>query len=162
MRYFAWHYINIMVGSLKATLVAKLAQHFGGATQLRGKTIALWSLSFKPNTDDMREAPSRTVMEDLWHAGAKIQAFDPVAMKEAARIYGQQASLSFCADKYAALKDADVLIICTEWQQFRVPDFTEMATCMRSKIIVEVRNLYQSHKLQTEGWVYLSVGSMQR
>ena len=145
----------------KATLVTKLAQYFGGEAQLRGKTIALWGLAFKPNTDDMRAAPSRTVMEALWHAGAKVQAFDPVAMKEAARIYGQQANLSLCIDKYAALRNADALIICTEWQQFRVPDFAEMAACMRSKIIVDGRNLYQPQKLQAEGWIYLSVGRAQ-
>ena len=142
----------------KASLVKKLAQHFGGEARLRGMTIALWGLAFKPNTDDMRAAPSRTVMEALWHAGAKVQAFDPVAMNEAGRIYGEQADLILCPDKYTALKNADALIICTEWQQFRVPDFIEMASCMRSKIIVDGRNLYQSNKLQAEGWVYLSVG----
>lgn len=142
----------------KATLFAKLAQHFGGAVKLSGKTIALWGLAFKPNTDDMRAAPSRTVMEALWEAGAKVQAFDPVAMNEAVRIYGQQESLTLCPDKYAALNDADALVICTEWQQFRMPDFKEMATCMRNKIIVDGRNLYQPKKLQAEGWVYLCVG----
>jgi UDPglucose 6-dehydrogenase len=145
----------------KATLVAKLAQHFGGEAHLRGKTIALWGLAFKPNTDDMRSAPSRTVMENLWQVGAKVQAFDPVAMQETARIYGQQSGLSLCPDKYAALKDADALIICTEWQQFRVPDFVEMAACMRCKVIVDGRNLYQPQKLRAEGWVYLSVGRSQ-
>lgn len=145
----------------KATLVTKLAQYFGGEAQLRGKTIALWGLAFKPNTDDMRSAPSRTVMENLWHAGAKVQAFDPVAMQETARIYGKQSGLSLCPDKYAALKDADALIICTEWQQFRVPDFAEMAACMRFKVIVDGRNLYQPQKLRAEGWIYLSVGRSQ-
>jgi UDPglucose 6-dehydrogenase len=142
----------------KTTLVAKLAQHFGGEAQLRGKTIALWGLAFKPNTDDMRAAPSRTVMEALWHAGAKVQAFDPVAMHEASRIYGEQTNLSLCPDKYTALKGADALIICTEWQQFRVPDFAEMEVCMRNKIIVDGRNLYQPQKLQADGWTYISVG----
>jgi UDPglucose 6-dehydrogenase len=144
----------------KTTLLAKLVQHFSGEAQLKGKIIAVWGLAFKPNTDDMRAAPSRTLMEALWQAGAKVQAFDPVAMKEAARIYGPQVGLSLCLDKYAALKDADALVICTEWQQFRVPDFAEMAVCMRSKVIVDGRNLYQPHKLHAEGWVYLSVGRM--
>lgn len=142
----------------KATLFAKLARHFGGAAHLQGKTIAVWGLAFKPNTDDMRAAPSRIVMEALWQAGATVQAFDPVAMKEAARIYGQQAGLTLCPDKYAALKDADALVICTEWQQFRAPDFDEMEARMRSKVIVDGRNLYEPQRLQAEGWTYLSVG----
>jgi UDPglucose 6-dehydrogenase len=97
-------------------------------------------------------------MEALWQAGATVQAFDPVAMKEAERIYGHKVDLSLCPDKYAALQDADALVICTEWQQFRSPDFSEMEARMRSKTIVDGRNLYQPHKLQTEGWVYHSVG----
>ncbi len=142
----------------KTILIDKLIQHFGGEAQLKGKTIAVWGLAFKPNTDDMRAAPSRTLMEALWQAGAKVQAFDPVAMKEAAHLYGQQAGLSLCPDKYAALKDADALVICTEWHEFRAPDFVEMEAHMRSKVIVDGRNLYQPHKLQAEGWAYLSVG----
>ena len=142
----------------KTTLFTKLAQHFGGASELKGKIIAVWGLAFKPNTDDMRAAPSRTLMEALWQAGARVQAFDPVAMKEAARIYGPNASLTLCADKYGALQDADALAICTEWQQFRAPDFDEMAARMCSKVIVDGRNLYQPGKLQAQGWIYLSVG----
>lgn len=142
----------------KATLFAKLSQYFGGESELKGRTFAVWGLAFKPNTDDMRAAPSRTLMEALWQAGAKVKAFDPVAMPEAARIYGSPPNLNLCADQYAALQDADALVICTEWQQFRAPDFTEMAARMRSKIIVDGRNLYQPHKLHAEGWDYLSVG----
>ena len=142
----------------KTTLFAKLVKHFGGVAQLKGKTIAVWGLAFKPNTDDMRAAPSRVLMEALWQAGAKVQAFDPVAMKEAARIYAENASLDLCTDKYAALQGADALVICTEWQQFRAPDFEEMATRMVDKIIVDGRNLYQPKKLQLDGWTYISVG----
>ena len=142
----------------KSTLYTKLAHHFGGEAQLKGKTIAVWGLAFKPNTDDMRAAPSRTLMEALWKAGAKVRAFDPVAMKEAARIYGSNAILTLCPDKYAALQDADALVICTEWQQFRAPDFEEMQTRMQSKVIVDGRNLYQPLKLQAESWNYISVG----
>ena len=142
----------------KATLFEKLASHFGGAPQLNGKTIAVWGLAFKPNTDDMRAAPSRTLMEALWQVGANVQAFDPVAMKEAGRIYGHQASLRLCSDKYAALIGADALVICTEWQQFRAPDFVEMGSRMIGKVIVDGRNLYQPLKLRYEGWTYLSVG----
>ena len=142
----------------KNTLFAKLAKHVGGAAELKGKTIAVWGLAFKPNTDDMRAAPSRNLMEALWQAGARVQAFDPVAMKETARIYGSNASLTLSPDKYAALQDTDALVICTEWQQFRAPDFAEMESRMRSKVIVDGRNLYLPHKLQADGWAYLSVG----
>lgn len=145
----------------KASLYAKLAQYFGGAERLRGKTIAVWGLAFKPNTDDMRAAPSRTLMEALWQDDVKIQAFDPVAMKEAARIYGSNANLTLCADKYTALEGADALVICTEWQQFRAPDFEEMEARMRAKVIVDGRNLYQPNKLHADGWEYLSVGRPQ-
>jgi UDPglucose 6-dehydrogenase len=142
----------------KTTLFAKIAQHFGGESELKGRTIAVWGLAFKPNTDDMRAAPSRTLMEALWKAGAQVNAFDPVAMSEAARIYGVHPNLNFCADQYAALQDADALVICTEWQQFRAPNFTEMAARIRNKVIVDGRNLYQPQKLQADGWSYLSVG----
>lgn len=150
--------VELVNNQQKTTMFAKLARHFDGEAQLKGRTIAVWGLAFKPNTDDMRAAPSRTLMEALWQAGATVQAFDPVAMKEAARIYGQQDGLSLCPDKYAALKGADVLVICTEWQQFRVPDFAEMEARMRRKVIVDGRNLYEPLKLQAEGWTYLSVG----
>jgi len=98
------------------------------------------------------------LMEALWQSGAIVQAYDPVAMEEAERIYGKHAGLTLCGDKYAALQGTDALVICTEWQQFRVPDFTEMATRMRSKVIVDGRNLYQPHNLQAQGWTYFSVG----
>jgi UDPglucose 6-dehydrogenase len=142
----------------KTTLFSKLAHYFGGATQLKGKNIALWGLAFKPNTDDMREAPSRTLMEALWEVGAKVQAFDPVAMLEASRIYGHEINLSLFPDKYTALDNADALVICTEWQQFRAPDFIEMGSRMRKKVIIDGRNLYQPNKLKAEEWAYLSVG----
>ncbi len=142
----------------KTTLFTKLAAHFGGEAKLRGKTIAVWGLAFKPNTDDMREAPSRTLMEALWKSEAVVQAYDPVAIEEAKRIYGKHVGLNLCGDKYAALQGADALVICTEWQQFRVPDFTEMANRMRSKVIVDGRNLYKPHHLQKKGWTYFSVG----
>jgi UDPglucose 6-dehydrogenase len=142
----------------KTTLFSKLVAHFGGEAQLAGKIIAVWGLAFKPNTNDMREAPSRALMEALWQSGATVQAYDPVAMEEAERIYSGHAGLALCGDKYAALHGADALVICTEWQQFRVPDFSEMAMRMPSKVIVDGRNLYLPHKLQAEGWTYLSVG----
>uniref|UniRef100_UPI00257DF7B5 UDP-glucose dehydrogenase family protein n=1 Tax=Thauera sp. TaxID=1905334 RepID=UPI00257DF7B5 len=138
----------------KGVLFAKLARHFGGESQLAGKVIAVWGLAFKPNTDDMRDAPSRTLIEALWAAGARVQAFDPVAMDEMRRIYGERDDLSLAGNKYAALEGADALAICTEWQQFRAPDFDEMQTRMRGKVIVDGRNLYQPARIKAEGWVY--------
>ena len=142
----------------KTTLFTKLAHHFGGTAQLKGKTIAVWGLAFKPNTDDMRAAPSRVVMDALWEAGATIRAYDPVALNEAMRIYGTKLNLIPCADMYETAQGADALIICTEWQQFRAPDFLVMADLMRQKIIVDGRNLYAPQRLRAMGWTYLSIG----
>ncbi len=142
----------------KQRLFDKLAAQLGGAEQLRGQTIALWGLAFKPNTDDMREAPSRTLMEALWQAGATVQAFDPVAMDETRKIYGERADLVLSPDKYAALQGAQALVICTEWQQFRAPDFEEMASRLNTRTIIDGRNLYAPDKLKAEGWTYLSIG----
>jgi UDPglucose 6-dehydrogenase len=142
----------------KKTMFAKLQRHFESAGGLRGKTIAIWGLAFKPNTDDMREAPSRTLMEDLWAAGAKVQAFDPVALEELRRIYGERPDLSCAENKYSVLEGADALAICTEWQQFRAPDFGEMQLRLRGKVIVDGRNLYAPEKLRADGWSYHPVG----
>ena len=142
----------------KTTLFAKLARHFGGAEALRGKTIAVWGLAFKPNTDDMREAPSRTLIEALWQAGARVQAFDPVAMDETRRIYGNRPDLALASNKYSVLEGADALVICTEWQQFRAPDFDEMESLLRAKVIVDGRNLYTPTRLAEDGWHYYCVG----
>jgi UDPglucose 6-dehydrogenase len=142
----------------KTTLFKKLARHFGGEAHLRGKTFAVWGLSFKPNTDDMREAPSRTLTEALWRAGARVQAHDPVAMEEARRIYGERGDLSLFADKYDALDGADALVICTEWQQFRAPDFGEMQQRLARKVVIDGRNLYSPSRMKADGWSYYSVG----
>ena len=150
--------VQIVNDTQKTTLYSKLAAHFGGTTQLEGLTIAVWGLSFKPNTDDMREAPSRTLIEALWKCGANVNAHDPAAMREAKRIYGMEKRLSLFEDKYEALQDVDALVICTEWQQFRVPDLAEMARRMRNKVIVDGRNLYSPAKLLSAGWVYMTVG----
>lgn len=142
----------------KTTLFAKLARHFGGAENLKGKTFAIWGLAFKPNTDDMREAPSRTLMEALWEAGAKVRAFDPVAMHEARRIYGERDDFALLDDKYSTLDGSDGLLICTEWQQFRAPDFDEIQRRLTHKLIVDGRNLYSPRRLADDGWDYYSVG----
>jgi UDPglucose 6-dehydrogenase len=142
----------------KQRLFDKLTAQLGGVQALHGQTVALWGLAFKPNTDDMREAPSRVLMECLWQAGATVQAFDPVAMKETQRIYGQRPDLVLASDKYAALQGAQALLICTEWQQFRAPDFEEMASRMAQRLIIDGRNLYSPDKLREGGWTYLSIG----
>ncbi len=152
------HAVEAINDAQKTALFNKLIEHFGGKAQLKGKTIAVWGLAFKPNTDDMREAPSRILMEALWQCDSIVQAYDPVAMEEARRIYGKLAGLNLYGDKYAALQGADALVICTEWQQFRAPDFAEMAIRMRRKVIVDGRNLYQPQTLQAHGWTYFSIG----
>jgi UDPglucose 6-dehydrogenase len=142
----------------KTMLFRKLERHFGGENALFGRNIAVWGLAFKPNTDDVREAPSRTLMEALWAVGARVQAFDPVAMNEVRRIYGTRHDLALCADKYSALEGADALVICTEWQQFRAPDFGQMRSLLRKPVIVDGRNIFSPARLQADGWCYYSVG----
>jgi len=142
----------------KTRLFSKLAHYFNGSENLAGKTIALWGLAFKPNTDDMREAPSRTLMEALWQAGATVKAFDPVAMEETQRIYSNDEKLQLCDDKYSVLNDCDALVICTEWQQFRAPDFDEIALRLNNKVIIDGRNLYSPERLEKDGWAYYAIG----
>ncbi|MBB3192576.1 UDPglucose 6-dehydrogenase [Halomonas cerina] len=125
----------------KGTLYTKLSQAFDG--DLAGKTIALWGLSFKPNTDDMRDAPSRTLMEALWAAGARVQAYDPAAMKECRRLYGERDDLVLVADRVQAVKGADVLVICTEWKEFRSVDFAWLKAQLAMPVVVDGRNLYE-------------------
>ncbi|MHC8327425.1 UDP-glucose dehydrogenase family protein [Pseudomonas sp. LB1P83] len=140
----------------KASLYTRIFNHFDGA--LRGKTFALWGLSFKPNTDDMREAPSRVLMEALWRAGASVQAFDPKAMEEAQRIYGSRDDLTLAGTKEAALKNADALIIVTEWQSFRAPDFDLLSRQLKQPLIFDGRNLFDPQRLSKRGFTYVSVG----
>lgn len=140
----------------KTTLYSKIFNHFDG--HLSGKTFALWGLSFKPNTDDMREAPSRVLMEALWRAGANVQAFDPKAMEEAQRIYGSRDDLTLTGTKEAALKNADALIIVTEWQAFRAPDFDVLSARLKQPLIFDGRNLFDPQRLSKRGFTYVSVG----
>ena len=140
----------------KTTLFSKINAHYNG--DLKGKTFAVWGLSFKPNTDDMREAPSRVLMEALWAAGAKVQAYDPEAMEETQRIYGNEEGLTLCGTKEAALKGADALAIVTEWQPFRVPDFDAIKQQLADPVIFDGRNLFEPKRLQKKGIQYYSVG----
>lgn len=140
----------------KYRLPTLIKQHFGD--DLHGKTFALWGLSFKPNTDDMREASSRVLMEELWQAGAKIQAYDPEAMEETQRIYGLRDDLLLLGTKDAALNNADALIICTEWQNFRAPDFDLLKDKLRHPVIFDGRNLYEPERMQKRGFTYYAIG----
>lgn len=140
----------------KTVLFAKLSKHLDA--DLQNKTIAVWGLSFKPNTDDMREAPSRSVMESIWDAGGRVQAFDPEAMDEARRIYGARDDFVLCASAQDALAGADALVICTEWSQFRAPNYELMKQALRGKVVIDGRNLWQPSALAAQGFVYDSIG----
>ena len=140
----------------KQVLFDKISQHYKG--DLAGKTFALWGLAFKPNTDDMRDAPSRVLMEALWKAGAKVQAYDPEAMEESQRIYGVRDDLQLCGTRQSALKGADALVICTEWKSFRVPDFEEISTLLEEPIIFDGRNMYEPERMRRKGFVYKAIG----
>jgi len=140
----------------KRVLVTKINKFFG--SELSGKTIALWGLAFKPNTDDMREASSRVLMESLWEQGVAIQAFDPEAMDEARRIYGERSDLVLCDSPEQALKSADALVILTEWNIFRSPDFDKIKQALRTAVIFDGRNLYDPEQMQALGIAYYAIG----
>ena len=135
------------------TLVRK---HFGD--DLTGKTFAVWGLSFKPNTDDMREASSRVLIEELWAAGATVHAYDPQAMEETQRIYGVRPDFVLCGTKEAALQGADALIICTEWQQFKAPDFDFLKQQLKTPVVFDGRNLFDPERLKQKGFSYYAIG----
>jgi len=140
----------------KEKLFEYISAHFGG--DLQGKTVALWGLSFKPNTDDMREASSRVLMERLWAAGATVKAFDPEAMEETQRIYGSRADLSLMGTKEATLEGADFLVICTEWQAFRAPDFDLLKAKLKTPLIFDGRNLFEPKLMMEYGLHYYAIG----
>ena len=149
----------------KQKLFERISAHFGGA--LKGRTFALWGLAFKPDTDDMREAPSRVVMEALWAAGARVQAYDPVAMDEARRLYpaetapeapGAAPKLSLAAKPSLALEGADALVIITEWKEFRSPDLDLVKAKLRTPVIFDGRNLYDPAALARQGFTYYAIG----
>jgi UDPglucose 6-dehydrogenase len=143
----------------KTTLIRKLNTHFGA--KLAKRTFALWGLAFKPNTDDMREAPSRVMIDALLEAGASIQAYDPVARAEAERIYqGNPKSerLTFCSDAYEAARGADALLIATEWKEFRSPDFDRLKELLLQPLIFDGRNIYDPSLMQRLGFEYFAIG----
>lgn len=140
----------------KRVLFNKIETFYNG--DLNGKTIALWGLAFKPNTDDMREAPSRALMEALWEAGARVRAFDPQAAAETRRLYGEREDLQLCSKPEDALESADALAIVTEWSVFRSPDFALLADKLADRVVFDGRNLYDPILMARAGLHYLAIG----
>jgi UDPglucose 6-dehydrogenase len=138
----------------KHVVSAKLRQALGA--QLAGARVAVWGLAFKPNTDDMREAPALTVIDDLLTAGATVVAHDPVAMEEGKRRLGDR--IAFAANSYDALRDSDALAVITDWNEYRHPDFARMKSALRRPIVVDGRNLYSPEKMSALGFQYHSIG----
>jgi UDPglucose 6-dehydrogenase len=151
--------VEVVNNRQKHVLFNKIKAHFG---DLRGKTIGLWGLSFKPNTDDMREAASRVLMESLWSVGATVRAYDPVAMPECARIYGKRDDLVLCKTSPEVLKGADALAIVTEWREFRSPDFDFIKSTLRTPAIFDGRNLYDPAHMARAGFSYYAIGRGKR
>ena len=140
----------------KRSLTNKIKTRFG--TNLIGKNFAIWGLAFKPNTDDMRDAPSRKLISDLLEAGATVTAYDPVAMPEAQRIFGKDPRISYADNPLTACKDADALVIITEWKEFHNPDFAIIKTKLKNPLIFDGRNLYESAAVCAHGLEYFPIG----
>lgn len=138
----------------KGILFEKLLRHFD--SDLKGCVVALWGLSFKPETDDMREAPALVLIERLLEAGCRVQVYDPIAMDEARRRLGDR--VSYCRDMYEAAVDADALMLVTEWKEFRLPSFNVLKLTMRTPLILDGRNIYDKEQLQEQGFVYYKIG----
>ncbi len=139
----------------KSVLFGKAMKFFNG--DLKDKTIAIWGLSFKPQTDDMREAPSLVIINKLLEQGAKVKAYDPVAMKEAHRIIGD--NIEYCKDQYEAIIDADALFLVTEWPEFKFPNFNVMSKLLSQKVIFDGRNVYDVKEMKAEGFKYFGIGT---
>ena len=141
----------------KESLVKKIIAHYGNKN-IQGKTFAVWGLAFKPRTDDVREAPAQVVCEQLLNLGAGIQAYDPEAMKTFSQAFGQNSKLIYTESNYSALNNADALIICTEWNAFRQPDFNRIKKSLKQPIIFDGRNIFSLKEMREEGFTYYSVG----
>ena len=133
-----------------------ISRHYGG--KVKGKTIALWGLAFKANTDDMRAASSRTLMAQLWEAGARVRAYDPEAREEARRIYGDQEGLILCESAAEALEGADALVAITEWREFRSPDFAELKAALADQVLFDARNMYDPVEVEAAGIAHYGIG----
>jgi len=142
----------------KSVLFRKVNKYFNN--DLKGKTFAIWGLSFKPQTDDMREAPSLVVIENLLRAGAKVKAYDPVSMNEAKRILGDK--IEFAQEQYEVLKDIEGLFIITEWPEFKFPDFKKVKNLMKKHVIFDGRNVYDPNEMKALGFDYFGIGTKQR
>jgi UDPglucose 6-dehydrogenase len=140
----------------KRSLFTKMLRHFGG--NLRDRTIALWGLAFKPNTDDMREASSRVLMELLWSAGATVRAYDPAARDEARRLYGERPDFVLCGSAEEALAGADALAVVTEWREFRSPDFDKIRSTLLQPVVFDGRNLFDPATMTALGFHYYGIG----
>jgi UDPglucose 6-dehydrogenase len=140
----------------KEVLPGKILAHYGG--NIAGKTFAIWGLAFKPGTDDMREAPSRVLIDALWKAGAKVRAYDPAAAKEAKRVWGERADLALCTRSRETLDGADALVIVTEWKEFRSPDFDYLKKTLKAPVIFDGRNLYDPTMMKKLGFKYYAIG----
>ena len=138
----------------KGILFEKFERYFKG--DIAGRSVAMWGLSFKPETDDMREAPSLVLIERLLAAGCKVRAFDPIAMDEARRRLGDK--IEYCSSKYDALKGADALMIVTEWKQFRLPNWSRVAELMKGRVVIDGRNIYDRQEVEAAGLDYLRIG----
>lgn len=152
--------VEAVNGAQKGHLFELVQRHYdrGEDEGVRGKTFAVWGLAFKPNTDDMREAPSRRVLAQLWEAGAKVRVFDPEAMAEARRVFGERDDLVFCESAFEALQGADALIVVTEWKQFRSPDFARMREALGDAVVFDGRNLYDPVEIEAAGLAYYGIG----
>lgn len=138
----------------KRILFDKLEKHFGG--ELKGKKIAMWGLSFKPETDDMREAPALVLIDLLLKSGCEVKVYDPIAMEECKRRIGE--TVTYCADKYEAAIDADALLMVTEWKEFRVPSWDVLKKTMRGNVVIDGRNIYDRKELEGKGFIYYRIG----
>jgi UDPglucose 6-dehydrogenase len=140
----------------KSILLEKIKTRFGD--NLNGKQFALWGLAFKPNTDDMRAASSRVIIEGLWQMGATVVAYDPVAMMESKRIFGDDSRLVYADSPMNALKNSDALVIVTEWKEFRAPDFQQIKIQLKTPVIFDGRNMYDPTKVKAKGFEYFAIG----
>ena len=139
----------------KSVLLDKIDSYLG--SDLSGKTLAIWGLAFKPNTDDMRQAPSQVIIDGLLSRGARIRAYDPVAMHAASLLYDDD-RVTFCEDMYSATKGSDALVVVTEWKAFRSPDYNRLASQLSSSVIFDGRNIYEPEMMTQQGFIYFGIG----
>jgi len=150
------HAVEAVNQRQKRVLLDKILDHFDG--NVAGKTFALWGLAFKPKTDDVRDAPSHVIMEGLWARGARVRAFDPEAMETTRAVYGDRSDLTLCETRDETLTGADALVICTEWRQFKSPDWDVMRRALSEHVIFDGRNIYDPARVAREGFVYYGIG----